>query len=115
MLLHDQRAKKETDTAMEEGGRGVHNHPAVYQGVTWGVGASHSRPWLPRRGATALRGRATKLMGDVVVILLSERQTDRQTGETKTDRKKHRKEKRYLVMGYCSTTVSHQMSVFRHL
>lgn len=27
--------------------------------------------WLPRGGAAALRGRATELMGDVIIVLLS--------------------------------------------
>ena len=49
-------------------------------------GVAHGRPWLPRGGATALGGGATELMGDVVIFLLSERQTDKQTRETKAER-----------------------------
>lgn len=41
---------------------------------------SHSLPWLPRGRATALGGGATELMGDVIIFLLSERQTGRHTG-----------------------------------
>lgn len=47
---------------------------------------ARGRPLLPRGGATALGGGATELMGDVVIFLLSERQTDKQTGETETER-----------------------------
>lgn len=53
-------------------------------GVGWGGRLAHGRPWLPRGGATALGGGATELMGDVVILLLSER--DKQTGETKRKR-----------------------------
>lgn len=52
---------------------------------------AHGRPWLPRGGATALRGWATELMGDVVIILLSERQTHRR-GQRKDSRRKENEE-----------------------
>lgn len=52
---------------------------------------ARGRPWLPRGGATALGGGATELMGDVVIFLLSERQTDKQTRETKIERKESKK------------------------
>lgn len=48
-------------------------------GPGWGWGIL-GRPWLPRGGATALRGGATELMGDVIVVVLSERHKDRQSG-----------------------------------
>lgn len=58
--------------------QGVCNHPArVRRGWLMGGGSARGRPWLPRGGATALGGGATELMGDVVIFLLSERQTDK--------------------------------------
>lgn len=51
---------------------------------------AHGRPWLPRGGATALGGGATELMGDVVVFLLSERQTDKQTRDKEREEEESR-------------------------
>lgn len=51
---------------------------------------AHGRPWLPRGGATALRGRATELMGDVIIFLLSK------TQNSKRDKEKEEKERRGL-------------------
>lgn len=51
---------------------------------------AHGRPWLPRGGATALRGRATELMGDVIIFLLSKTQNSRR------DKKEEEKERRGL-------------------
>lgn len=105
----------------------------MYQGESGRVGVSHGRPWLPRRGATALGGRATKLMGDVIIFLLSERHTDRQTNRRNRDReegkeerkrrwkadRKSEKKKSSLVMASwvqgCNPACGHQVSVFTHL
>lgn len=51
---------------------------------------AHGRPWLPRGGATALRGRATELMGDVIIFLLSKTQNSRR------EKEKEEKERRGL-------------------
>lgn len=46
--------------------------PWFYKDLLLGRGGvACGRSWLPRGGATALGGRATELMGDVVIILLS--------------------------------------------
>lgn len=55
-----------------------------------GQGVPRGRPWLPRGGATALGGRATELMGDVIIFFLSERQKNRQ--ERDKDREEAEKE-----------------------
>lgn len=47
---------------------------------------SHVCPWLPRGGTTALGGRATELMGDVIVFLLSEKDRDRQKKRQETNK-----------------------------
>lgn len=60
---------------------------------------AHGRPWLPRGGATALGGGATELMGDVVIFLLSERQTDKQTREAKIERKGNKKGEEEIERG----------------
>ena len=59
------------------------------------IGAGHTVCRLPRGGATALRGRATELMGDVILVLLSERETWRWTKEKKEEmRDRERESKR---------------------
>jgi len=71
-------------------------HPSIYLGRAGGGGeVSRGRPWLPRGGATALRGGATELMGDVIIFLLSVRQTNRQERQRwrKGEQKKKKKKK----------------------
>lgn len=63
---------------MVDGGQGLIITPQFTLGQLCGPELSHGRPWLPRWGATALGGGATELMGDVIIFLLSERQTNRQ-------------------------------------
>lgn len=86
----DQRAKrKERDRQPWRREEEFVINPSIYRGRAGrarGGGVARGRPLLPRGGATALGGGATELMGDVVIFLLSERQTDKQTGETETER-----------------------------
>lgn len=74
LLLGDRRSKEKRQKQQQ-----WRHHPLISAGKAgWGGReVSHSRPWLPRGGATALGGWATELMGDVVIFLLSERQTNR--------------------------------------
>lgn len=78
---NDKRGREretERETAMVDGGQGLIITPQFTLGQLCGAELSHGRPWLPRWGATALGGGATELMGDVIIFLLSERQTNRQ-------------------------------------
>lgn len=65
--------------------------PSFYlERVEWSREAFHGRPWLPRGGATALGGGATELMGDVIILLVSERWINKK----ERTRRRNRSEKR---------------------
>lgn len=70
----------------------MYNHPSGRGGHSE-RGLARGRPWLPRGGATALGGGATELMGDVIIFLFSERQTDKQRPIEKKGSKRGRVEK----------------------